>query len=438
MYPTPRCEGRVGFGQGIHMWVIHWPAQLHGLHPIVGVATKDADLHSNGINSKNLFGVIIAFVVVPIKKRYANVRQKSLLWSKNNRFGLLLEHVVYFRLKTFGSAARDPHGIKQITVGPPHGIKQITMFIRENVECLDSSFTTTTTIKPKVADMDTSASQDLVYQLVEYQSMRISQLDRMKVTLLTVGDNRHNSTDSPLASKRANEWRSFRLRVSGQHLPWQPKPHREGRVGFSQGIHMWTIHWPAQLDGLHPIVGDDEDDDEDVVGVDGGRLPPDEEAGGQAAVAVRGRNRGAVARRGRVRRGAVAARGRRRHVMVPEVPDGGGRAPPAAVVPGAEAVEALPVFAAAVPVPPPGPVVFPAPQALPVVPPIPYFLMVVDGAALQAPVLPPVPVVGQQLVINHCLVCLEHKAAMMVAVPCGHPVSARTVPHNWNENIGFV
>ncbi|KAG8316351.1 hypothetical protein J6590_052562 [Homalodisca vitripennis] len=50
-------------------------------------------------------------------------------------------------LHEVGSAARDPHGIKQITVGPPHGIKQITMFIRENVECLDSSFTTTTTIK---------------------------------------------------------------------------------------------------------------------------------------------------------------------------------------------------------------------------------------------------------------------------------------------------
>ncbi|XP_046674691.1 msx2-interacting protein-like [Homalodisca vitripennis] len=107
--------------------------------------------------------------------------------------------------------------------------------------------------------------------------------------------------------------------------------------------------------------------------------------------------------------------------MVPEVPDGGGRAPPAAVAPGAEAVEALPVFAAAVPVPPPGPLVFPAPQALPVVPPIQHFLMVVDGAALQAPVLPPVPVVGQQLVINHCLVCLEHKEVIMVAVPCEHP-----------------
>ncbi|KAG8255824.1 hypothetical protein J6590_083575 [Homalodisca vitripennis] len=39
-----------------------------------------------------------------------------------------------------GSAARDPHGIKQITVGPPHGIKQITMFIRENVDSINKSF----------------------------------------------------------------------------------------------------------------------------------------------------------------------------------------------------------------------------------------------------------------------------------------------------------
>ncbi|KAG8251011.1 SPRY domain-containing SOCS box protein 4 [Homalodisca vitripennis] len=44
-------RGRVGFSQGIHMWAIHWPAHLRGLHPMVGVATKHADLHSNGINS---------------------------------------------------------------------------------------------------------------------------------------------------------------------------------------------------------------------------------------------------------------------------------------------------------------------------------------------------------------------------------------------------
>ncbi|KAG8313981.1 SPRY domain-containing SOCS box protein 4 [Homalodisca vitripennis] len=44
-------RGRVGFSQGIHMWAIHWPAELRGLHPMVGVGTKAADLHGNGINS---------------------------------------------------------------------------------------------------------------------------------------------------------------------------------------------------------------------------------------------------------------------------------------------------------------------------------------------------------------------------------------------------
>ncbi|KAG8293936.1 hypothetical protein J6590_007602 [Homalodisca vitripennis] len=52
---------------------------------------------------------------------------------------------------TSGSAARDPHGIKQITVGPPHGIKQITMFIRENVEFSDevqTAYSNTTNTPP--------------------------------------------------------------------------------------------------------------------------------------------------------------------------------------------------------------------------------------------------------------------------------------------------
>ncbi|XP_046685958.1 protein gustavus-like [Homalodisca vitripennis] len=44
-------RGRVGFSQGIHMWAIHWPAHIRGYHPMVGVASKDADLHGNGINS---------------------------------------------------------------------------------------------------------------------------------------------------------------------------------------------------------------------------------------------------------------------------------------------------------------------------------------------------------------------------------------------------
>ncbi|KAG8303348.1 hypothetical protein J6590_013620 [Homalodisca vitripennis] len=43
--------------------------------------------------------------------------------------------------------------------GSPHGIKQITMFIRENVECLDSSFTTTTTIKEDLRNQIELAAQ---------------------------------------------------------------------------------------------------------------------------------------------------------------------------------------------------------------------------------------------------------------------------------------
>ncbi|XP_046683797.1 uncharacterized protein LOC124369760 [Homalodisca vitripennis] len=61
-----------------------------------------------------------------------------------------------------------------------------------------------------------------------------------------------------------------------------------------------------QLDNIHNVAGDDENDVEDVVGVDGVRFPLDEEAGGRAAVAVRGRGRG----------GAVAACGRRGHMVV--------------------------------------------------------------------------------------------------------------------------
>ncbi|KAG8290724.1 hypothetical protein J6590_077271, partial [Homalodisca vitripennis] len=84
-----------------------------------------------------------------------------------------------------GSAARDPHGIKQITVGPPHGIKQITMFIRENVECLDSSFTTTTTIKHdkrRETEEATYTRNLLEVQPEENESRRCQCLSRMQAT----------------------------------------------------------------------------------------------------------------------------------------------------------------------------------------------------------------------------------------------------------------
>ncbi|KAG8315402.1 hypothetical protein J6590_071959 [Homalodisca vitripennis] len=62
--------------------------------------------------------------------------------SSQDNLSLSLDVFVVY---TVGSAARDLHGIKQITVGPPSGIKQITMFIRDNVdqsEEIDKSATT--------------------------------------------------------------------------------------------------------------------------------------------------------------------------------------------------------------------------------------------------------------------------------------------------------
>ncbi|KAG8310569.1 SPRY domain-containing SOCS box protein 4 [Homalodisca vitripennis] len=44
-------RGKVGFNQGIHFWAIQWPIELRGFHPMVGVATKDAPLKSEGINA---------------------------------------------------------------------------------------------------------------------------------------------------------------------------------------------------------------------------------------------------------------------------------------------------------------------------------------------------------------------------------------------------
>ncbi|KAG8310578.1 protein gustavus-like [Homalodisca vitripennis] len=44
-------RGKVGFSQGIHFWVIQWPIEHRGFHSMVGVATKDAPLQSEGIDA---------------------------------------------------------------------------------------------------------------------------------------------------------------------------------------------------------------------------------------------------------------------------------------------------------------------------------------------------------------------------------------------------
>lgn len=48
---TDCIRGKVGFTKGLHIWEIYWPTRQRGTHAVVGVATRDAPLHSVGYQS---------------------------------------------------------------------------------------------------------------------------------------------------------------------------------------------------------------------------------------------------------------------------------------------------------------------------------------------------------------------------------------------------
>ncbi|XP_023243456.1 protein gustavus-like [Centruroides sculpturatus] len=48
---TDCIRGRVGYTRGLHVWEIHWSTKQRGTHAVVGVATRDAPLHSVGYQS---------------------------------------------------------------------------------------------------------------------------------------------------------------------------------------------------------------------------------------------------------------------------------------------------------------------------------------------------------------------------------------------------
>lgn len=48
---TDCIRGKVGYTQGLHVWEIHWSTRQRGTHAVIGVATKDAPLHSVGYQS---------------------------------------------------------------------------------------------------------------------------------------------------------------------------------------------------------------------------------------------------------------------------------------------------------------------------------------------------------------------------------------------------
>ncbi|OQR69617.1 SPRY domain-containing SOCS box protein 1-like [Tropilaelaps mercedesae] len=48
---TDCIRGRVGYTRGMHMWELKWSTRQRGTHAVVGVATRDAPLHSVGYQS---------------------------------------------------------------------------------------------------------------------------------------------------------------------------------------------------------------------------------------------------------------------------------------------------------------------------------------------------------------------------------------------------
>ncbi len=45
---TDSIRGKMAYTEGLHIWEIHWPLRQRGTHAVVGVATKEAPLHSPG------------------------------------------------------------------------------------------------------------------------------------------------------------------------------------------------------------------------------------------------------------------------------------------------------------------------------------------------------------------------------------------------------
>lgn len=48
---TDCIRGKVGYDRGLHVWEMQWNARQRGTHAVIGVATKDAPLHSVGYQS---------------------------------------------------------------------------------------------------------------------------------------------------------------------------------------------------------------------------------------------------------------------------------------------------------------------------------------------------------------------------------------------------
>lgn len=48
---TDGIRGKTGVTEGLHVWEVYWKTEKRGTHAAIGVATKDAPLHTIGYHS---------------------------------------------------------------------------------------------------------------------------------------------------------------------------------------------------------------------------------------------------------------------------------------------------------------------------------------------------------------------------------------------------
>jgi SPRY domain-containing SOCS box protein 1/4 len=87
---TDCIRGRVGHSKGFHVWQIVWPLRQRGTHAVIGVATKDAPLHSPGYSSlvgstADSYGWDLSEYSISYSNYYISVRNVCLHDSKNTK-----------------------------------------------------------------------------------------------------------------------------------------------------------------------------------------------------------------------------------------------------------------------------------------------------------------------------------------------------------------
>ncbi|OTF76948.1 SPRY domain-containing SOCS box protein / gustavus-like protein [Euroglyphus maynei] len=94
---TDCVRGLMGYNKGLHVWEIKWPLRQRGTHAVVGVATADAALHSNGYHplvgaTADSWGWDLGRNLLYHDLKSQNYGRNSPRDNNNNNYGRIYQH----------------------------------------------------------------------------------------------------------------------------------------------------------------------------------------------------------------------------------------------------------------------------------------------------------------------------------------------------------